>query len=46
MGSFSTANASALFDIWLLPEQHEDVEVFITDAMLLTVTFLGSVQDY
>ena len=27
-----------LFDIWLLPEQHEDVEVFITDAMLLTVT--------
>ena len=27
-----------LFDIWLLPEQYEDVEVFITDAMLLTVT--------
>ena len=27
-----------LFDIWLLPEEHEDVEVFITDAMLLTVT--------
>ena len=34
-GSFSTAT---LFDIWLLSEQHEDVEVFITDAMLLTVT--------
>ena len=27
-----------LLDIWLLPEQHEDGEVFITDAMLLTVT--------
>ena len=27
-----------LFNIWLLLEQHEYVEVFITDAMLLTVT--------
>ena len=27
-----------LFDIRLLPEQKEDVKVFITDAMLLTVT--------
>ena len=27
-----------LLDIWLLPEQHEDVEVFITDTMLLGVT--------
>ena len=25
-----------LFDIWILLEQYEDVEVFITDAMLLT----------
>ena len=29
-----------LFDIRLLPEQHEDVEAFTTDAMLvLTVTY-------
>ena len=27
-----------LFDIRLLPEEHEDVEVFTTDAILLTAT--------
>ena len=27
-----------LFDIWLLPEQQEDGEAFITNEMLLTVT--------
>ena len=27
-----------LFDIWLLTEEHKDVEVFTTDAILLTAT--------
>ena len=27
-----------LFDIWLLPEEREDVEVFTTDAILVTAT--------
>ena len=38
MNSFPTATAAAFFDIWVLLEQHEVVEVFIIDAMLLTVT--------
>ena len=39
MGPFSTATAAAsVFDARLLPEQHEDVEVFTTGAMLLTAT--------
>ena len=28
-----------LFDVRLLPEQHEDVEVFTTDTMLLSATY-------
>ena len=39
MYPFSTATAAvSVFDARLLPEQPEDVEVFITDAMLLTAT--------
>ena len=39
MGPFSTATAAAsVFDVRLSPEQHEDVEVFTTEAMLLTAT--------
>ena len=36
-----------LFDIQLVPEEHEDVQGFTTDAILLTATLvLGSVQYY
>ena len=36
MGPFFTATAAAsVFDVRLLPEQHGDVNVFTTDAMLL-----------
>ena len=39
VGTFSTAIAAAsVFDARLLSEQHEDVEVFTTDTMLLTAT--------
>ena len=39
VGTFSTAIAAAsVFGARLLPEQHEDVEVFTTDTMLLTAT--------
>ena len=39
MGTFSiTIAAASVFDARLLPEQHEDVEVFTTDTMLLTAT--------
>ena len=39
MCQFSTATAAvSIFYARLLPEQPEDVEVFITDAMLLTAT--------
>ena len=38
--SISTATAAAsVFDVRLVPEKHEDVEVFFTDVMLpLTAT--------
>ena len=38
MGPFSSAPAADFVDIRLLPEEYEDVEVFTTDAILLTAT--------
>ena len=38
MGTFSSAPAADFVDIRLLPEEYEDVEVFTTDAILLTAT--------
>ena len=38
MGPFSSAPAADFVDIRLLPEEYEDVEVFTTDAILLTST--------
>ena len=46
MCPFSSATpAASVFDARLLPEQHEDMKVFTTDAMLLLLV-LVSVQDY